>query len=112
MRIKQSKLGKPEYQYSRVVNGVEAVVSLHREPCLCVNIETVDKDGIIVRHCYPLSDAEYSRYCLEAINWYSPDKELFKLLAQDYRKLEAEQQDPSIKRFYHNVACCYEKRSR
>lgn len=78
----------------------------------CVNIETVDKDGIATRLCCLLTEAQYSRYCLEAINWYAPDKELFKLLAQEYRKLEAEQRDVNIKKFYHNIACCYEKRSR
>ena len=110
MRIKQKDIQdkEPEYQYSRYVNGSLAVVQLFNDP-KCVNI-VQSKEGHIIRHCYPLTDAQYHGYVCECLNWYNPDKDMFRDMANKAIVKMTKTRDPNMQTFFMNVAMCYFKR--
>lgn len=112
MRIKQKDLPKtPDYQYSRIICGVIGTVQIFHKPELCVNIIQL-KGNKRVAHCYPIDAATYEHYKREAIDWYHPDKDNYKKLANKYRNIANNTNDANLKVFYNNVADCYEARSK
>lgn len=66
MRIKQNKLTtKPVKSYYRFVNGIHVMVLVYDKPIKCVNVIT-QSDGKEIRHCYPLTDEQYSIYIADS----------------------------------------------
>lgn len=102
MRIKLNKLGKPEYNYIKVVHGTIAEVTLYKDPCYCIKI-THGK----VTHCYPLTKDQYIGYCFEAIN---PDKDYICPMVKKYYDMSFETDDKALKTFYMNVAIGFSMR--
>ena len=99
MRIKLNKLGKPEYNYIKVVHGIIAEVTLYKDPCYCIKISYGK-----VAHCYPLTKDQYIGYCFEAINVNNPDKDYICPMVKKYYDMSFETDDKALKTFYMNVA--------
>ena len=109
MRIPQSELGRPDEQYTKLVQGITAIVQVYHEPCTCVNI-IAEKNGRIERQCYPISMTMYMHYCSEAREINSPSYEKYQALAQQWQKRANECTDEYIRAFYNAVASGYAKR--
>lgn len=106
MRIKQSKLGKPDYTYTNVLKGEHIVVCLYHEPQYCVQIIT-EKDS----QCYPLTFEQYNNYCDNAIMILHPNKAIIELkLANARHKLEQFKNDKNLSKFWSNVVDHYARR--
>lgn len=111
MRIAQKELKgyKPVAQYTRLVNGVTAIVEVYQDPCYCVNISRV-VNAEVIKHCYPISATQYYMYLYEAEEINHPDKSILKEKADKYKDIAEHVSDVNLKVFFNNVSECYRKR--
>lgn len=105
MRIKKTKLGKPDYEYVTVAKGNKVIVRIYHEPQYCVQIETA-KD----KQCYPLTFEQYNNYCDNAELTLRPNKAVVQKLMTQAKENAQKFADPNLKRFWTNVVHCYESR--
>ena len=107
MRIKQNKLGKPDYEYITVLKGNNVIVRIYHEPQYCVMVET-PKD----KQVYPLTFEQYNNYCDNAIiQLHFPNKEVVsKMLRHALKNAEQCKHDRNLLRFWLNVADCYKRK--
>lgn len=106
MRIKQNKLGKPDYEYVTVLKGNKVITRIYHEPQYCVMIET-PKD----KQVYPLTFEQYNNYCDIALTYMYPNKELLSIQLQvACTKASQFKDDANLHRFWLNVADCYKNK--
>lgn len=105
MRIKQNKLGKPDYEYVTVLKGNQVITRIYHEPQYCVMIET-PKD----KQCYPLTFEQYNNYCDNAELVLNPSKAVLCIMRDKAYIKFNKTIDPNLKRFWGNVKACYDKR--
>lgn len=106
MRIKQNKLGKPDYEYTTVLKGNNVITRIYHEPEYCVMIET-PKD----KQVYPLTFEQYSNYCDHAEMCMYPNKDILAIrLAKAVENVERFKNDKNLHRFWLNVAVCYRRK--
>jgi hypothetical protein len=105
MRIKQNKLGKPDYEYITMLKGNQVITRIYHEPQYCVMIET-PKD----KQCYPLTFEQYTNYCDNAEFTLRPNKKLLITLRDKAACKVNEVTDPNLLRFWSNVMDHYNRR--
>ena len=106
MRIKQNKLGKPDYEYITVLKGNNVITRIYHEPQYCVMIET-PKD----KQVYPLTFEQYNNYCDNTILMLHPNKDILAMqLTKAVKNAEQFKDDKNLFRFWLNVADCYKRK--
>ena len=108
MRIRKSKLGIPDYEYTTVLKGKWVMIKLYHDPEYCVQVIT-SKDT----QCYPLTFEQYNNYCDNAEMTLHPSRAILEAqLLKAEVNINLFNEDQNLKKFWINVMDHYLRRFR